>query len=331
MSVINHRGKMDLAKWFSFKKNNKENAAPGRAAISLQQDGIALAYCLFDDNQQPCIQFCEFYPDGSNAATDQLTWLIDIVTSRGLNGVTCSWILDPTDYKLLMLDAPDVPEKERNAAVRWQIKELINFPLEEAVIDTCLIPEFGSEHRHMLYAAIAQESKLARRLQLLRKSGLLLDAIDIVELALRNLTRLFVEQNDSVLLLSLMPDYSKLAVYQAGNLYFARQLQINLQTISDDFISLQSETGTVPDAFDELVTDIQRSLDFFENQMVQPSLSSIVIMPLSFRANTLKTYLNDNLSPNVVIADLNDVFNSKQELMWEVQAQCVSVLGGLLR
>lgn len=322
---------MDLAKWFQFsKRSQKEGMVRGRAAISLQQNGIAFAYCCFDENSQPQMQFCEFYPDDGSATTKQLSWLVDIVSNHNLAGVTCSWVLHSDDYKLFMLEAPQVPDAERNMAVRWQIKELIDFPLEDAVIDTFLIPEFGSEKRRMLYIAVARQSQLQRRLSLLQGSGLALDTIDIVELTLRNLASLFVN-DDSILVLNLSINHSKLAVCRNKQLYFARQIDVDIATIDDEYINSQKEVGYIPEAFDLLVTNIQQSLDYFEGQMHQPLPTKMIVMPLPFRTTNFKSYLIENLSIDVDVVDLNTVLNSKQELMLEVQANCLSVLGGVLR
>ena len=319
-----------MTKWFNFiKKSQKKGKTDGRAAISFLHDGIALAYCLFDEKGACDIQFCEFYP--YDDAGDKLKWLADIINSRELKDVPFSWVLLAQDYKLLMLEAPDIPAAERNDAMRWQIKEMIDFPLEEALLDTCLIPEFGPSRRRMLYAVVARQSQLLPKKALLQGAGIILEAIDIIELILRNIASLYVKPAQSIVLVSLSTADSLLTVCQDDNLYFSRNIKIDFATLSDDYISNACAGDEVPPAFDTLVTNIQRSLDYFESQMGKVLPESVVITPLPFRANTLKAYLTDNLSPTIILADLNDVLTTQQELTLELQAQCVPVLGGLLR
>lgn len=51
-----------------------------------------------------------------------------------------SFLLDTRDYQLVQLEKPKVPDTELKDAVRWQLKDSINFPVEDATIGTIKIP-----------------------------------------------------------------------------------------------------------------------------------------------------------------------------------------------
>lgn len=49
-------------------------------------------------------------------------------------------VLDPSGYRLPLVEAPDGPPAELRAAVRWRVKSLIDFHIDDAVIDLFEIP-----------------------------------------------------------------------------------------------------------------------------------------------------------------------------------------------
>ncbi|MCD6055350.1 MAG: biosis protein MshI [Gammaproteobacteria bacterium] len=323
-----------MAAWFRFKSKNEQKDnfyRHGRVALSFCKEGIALAHCLYEKGGIPDLQFCEFYPYDQHTKGNEAAWLARIIQSRELNGVACSWVLLPEDYKFLMLEAPDVPVGKTNTAVRWQLKEVIDFPLEDALIDTCLMPEFGHLNRQMLHTVVAQESRLAPHKKNLQAAGTTLTAIDITELALHNLSNLFSGGGDSIVVVWLSPDCSLLTVSYNKNLYFSRRFSIEITSLSDEYCLKYCKGDEVPEAFGTLVLTIEQSLEYFESQMIQPMPRSVVMTPLSFRSTRLKGYLNEKLAQEVILADLNTVLKTQQELTLEVQAQCIPVLGGLLR
>src|SRR5688500_18366249 len=41
-------------------------------------------------------------------------------------------LLAPGEYQIVSVEAPDVPAEEMKVAVRWKLKDVIDFPVEEA-------------------------------------------------------------------------------------------------------------------------------------------------------------------------------------------------------
>src|SRR5688572_26118341 len=39
----------------------------------------------------------------------------------------CSALLDPAEYQVLMVEAPNVPREELKGAIRWKIKDMIDY------------------------------------------------------------------------------------------------------------------------------------------------------------------------------------------------------------
>ena len=66
--------------------------------------------------------------------------LAKVSASLGLNGFEFSTLLENGEYQMLTVDAPNVPAEEVKAAIRWRIKDSLNYPVEEATIDVLQIP-----------------------------------------------------------------------------------------------------------------------------------------------------------------------------------------------
>ena len=112
-----------------------------------------------------------------------------------MQGASCNWVLSQEDYRLLLIDPPDVPAAEYQTAARWLIKDMIDFPLEDAAVDTFPLMDI-SEKPKKLYLVAARISFLKSMADSIHASGLQLIAIDIHEMAMRNLVSLFAEKDE---------------------------------------------------------------------------------------------------------------------------------------
>ena len=75
-------------------------------------------------------------------------------------------VLDPAVYHFSLVEAPDVPADELRAAVRWRIKDLIDFHIDDAVIDVFEMPPHarGGPHR-MMYAVTAKAELVKQQIE----------------------------------------------------------------------------------------------------------------------------------------------------------------------
>ena len=87
-----------------------------------------------------------------------------------------------------MVEAPEVPPAELKAAIRWRIRDLIDFHIDDAVLDVFDTPPSGARGvQEHLYAVVSKSSLVRERVDLLLDVGIELEIIDIPELALRNI------------------------------------------------------------------------------------------------------------------------------------------------
>jgi len=209
-------------------------------------------------------------------------------------------VLDPVDYQLLLVESPDVLPAEMKAAVRWRLKDSLDFPLDEAVVDVFNIPEparrTGSK---MMYAIAAKSAAIAKQTALLQPRSPRFDVIDIPELALRNLASHLPEAADGLIFLWLKPASAQLLVIKGKTLYLARDVQFSAQRSADS-----------PDAGADLqaiALELQRSMDYFESHHEQAPLRNLVIAPPDRTADVLARQLASETSMSIQALSLDRV------------------------
>ncbi len=148
--------------------------------------------------------------------------LADLVHRNKFGKYSCVAMLPVNTYQLVQVDLGELPVDERREAARWQIRERLDYPPEEAVIDLFEVAPFGGEKRPLTYVVSASNSYLRDQVQALSKSGLTLAAIDIPEFALRNICDLFTEDERGLALLWLEEHSGLLVVVRDGSLYLSR-------------------------------------------------------------------------------------------------------------
>ena len=122
---------------------------------------------------------------------------------------------------MLLVDAPNVPVDELKTAIRWKIKDGLNYHIDDATVDVLQIPasKYGSDRSQSMYAIAAANETIQKRIALFEKAKVKLDVIDIPEMAQRNIAALF-EQDDRVLVLLAFDDNGGLMTFTQGLRYW---------------------------------------------------------------------------------------------------------------
>ena len=301
-------------------KDNKVSVA-----ICFHSAGMALAYAVIDDQNSAAIQHCEHYPFSPNAhSKEKLSKLKNIVEAHSLYNAMCTWILLPTDYKSFVLNKPNVPENEQNNALKWQVRDKISFPIEQALVDSYALPGFGStETKRQVF--VSDTKALLETKQLIEHSGLQLTAITVVEMALRNIANLYTQPEEVTILVHLSQVNSKLLVFYQDKIYFVRQLNININSLNAEHTDHEGEK-----AYQHLYEQIQQSWEYIIRQANETLKASVVFMPLDFKSDQLVNHLKSQMSLAVILADLNAKDLFKNPLTAKEQVENLWVLGILL-
>ena len=327
------RGGSQEGPLFSFFKTKSK--VQGLVAVAFDAVGFSLAYMLRDSEGRPVLDFCEYVPCEGGA--EMRGALASAVREHGLAGQPCVCIPRPEAYCLRQVNAPAVESTELRDAARWSIKDLIDFEVEEAIIDVFQVPEARLPGRgRRVYVVAGRRALIQQHADLVNASGLRLKVIDIIELALRNLTSLLPQDKRGVALLYLTPGFGLLTVTREGSLYLARNVEADLEQL--EYAPRADPADRKPDRSEEieilmngLLLESHRSLDYYEHQLGQDPVSSLVIAPMERPIPALAKYLRTNLSIEVRELDLSQVLECKQALSETLQVRCLPAIAGALR
>jgi MSHA biogenesis protein MshI len=186
-----------------------------------------------------------------------------------------SVLLSGEHYRIVPLDAPRVPDEERRAAVSYQAQELLDFPPDTTIIDCLNIPAATSGQAvSRVFAVAGLKAEIAKWMRQYRQAGLNLDAIDIPEMALRNVSAL-VAGPQTHLYLHVGVRSARLVIVWQGELCAFRRFELSgrqLATETDGGIDLLVE---------RLALDIQRTADAFVRQFHSADLAALWVSSVS--------------------------------------------------
>ena len=137
-------------------------------------------------------------------------------------------LLEASDYQVLRIAAPRVPPSEMKAAARWQIKGLMETPLDEVTLDVLHVGTAAPRPNGELFVIAASNLQLQALSSRCSAAKLDLQIIDIWETALRNLqsaqARLDGLGERACALLFVQDDQCWFSICAGDELYFARRL-----------------------------------------------------------------------------------------------------------
>lgn len=230
-------------------------------------------------------------------------------------------------YQLLQVDLPDVPQAELKDAVKWQIRDLLDFPAEEAVIELFDIPEQSNPGKQRTaYAVAARKSMLQQHVDALHSAGLRPDAIDIPELCLRNVAALLPQDKEGVAMLYFAERKGMLIVSRQGRLYFIRHMSIGTDELADSDMAFDAASGKLS----SVILDVKRSLDYYESHYDRRPVTELVLAP-GPDLGSLPAMLRDQLGLNVTRLGLAELFELQTDLPAERHGECLLAIGAALR
>jgi MSHA biogenesis protein MshI len=240
----------------------------------------------------------------------------------------CSTVLGGGQYQMLAVDAPNVPADELRTAVRWRLKDLLDFHVDDATIDVLDIPvdKTAAVRQHSMFAVAARNAVIEACQKQFALAKIQLLAIDIPEMAQRNISALLETEGRGLALLSFDEDGGLLTVSFAGELYLSRRIDVTLEQLLDP------EHERKHARFEKITLELQRSLDHFDRQFHFINVARLLLAPSAITG--LEEYLSTNLYTPVARFDLADVFDLSgvPELAGPaLQQQLFIALGAALR
>lgn len=229
-------------------------------------------------------------------------------------------LLPSSDYQLLLVEAPDVPPDELRAAMRWKIRDLLDFHVDDAIIDVFDVPSRNAAGAsQMMYVVAARTRSVTRQVNAILDAGLNLKAVDIPELCLRNLAMAGGRDETGAVLVHLEPRQGLIVLTRNGTLFFARRLD-------GGHANLHREN-----ALSAMSLEIQRSLDYCESHLDVGRPSVLLFSPLPNDMEPLLDAMTGELGLPSHRLTLTEIVSCDHKLDPAVESELTLPLGAALR
>jgi MSHA biogenesis protein MshI len=293
----------------------KKRTRSGRVGLAVGPDGLAIVHL----DQAGTLLYCQFHSQPG----DQHRLLSELASEHGWQGIPCSVVLHPVYYQLLLAETPPVQAEEMSSAVRWLVKELLDYPLDEAAIEHFTLPSDAYRGRQkMLYAAALRKKTLQSLVEPAQSSGLDVDCVEIAELAMHNITARLPPVSGAAALVQLYEGEGFINLVENGAVYLCRRLDVGLERLSAESADVVS--------FETLLLEIQRSLDYYESQLGKGIVTTLYYSPGSAELAPLGKYLSDQLGLNISPLSLQSLNFATGDSNEAQLLSCIGAIGAAL-
>jgi MSHA biogenesis protein MshI len=216
-----------------------------------------------------------------------------------------STMLRAGEYDILMVEAPNVPRAEMKSALRWKVKDMVDYPITDATVDFLEIPQepgAAAGRSAQMYAILARNEVIQQRIEQFEKAGVPLHVIDVPETAQRNIAALYEDPERGVALAYFGADYGLLTITHGGELYLLRRLDVGVDALASD------PDGGDGGPLERVALEIQRTLDHFERQFRHVAVGRLLLAPTG-RPTRLPEILRARFQMPVDPIDLAEVLD----------------------
>jgi len=284
-------------------------------AFSFLNDGISFV-SVNRDSEQPKIDAWDFI---KCEAKDRLQHLKTLAKQHIKKNSNCTIVLQPENYRLLIAEEPVVPREELIDAIQWNVKDLLDFPIDQATLDVFNIPAMPTPQNKINVVA-CKKTLIESYADLFNQGKLDLTIIDIEELAIRNLVYQFDIEKQGLITLLIKEDSGHIIFSHFGELYFFRRFDVGSVALKND----DSKKETI-------ALEVQRSIDYFDRSFRHLRINQLFIAPFDGDYASMVNFLDSNLSVKSVSVNLFDHIHCEPAMPNEILVQSLVTIGAALR
>jgi MSHA biogenesis protein MshI len=261
-----------------------------------------------------------------------VTTLHALVRELAATGLRCCFALAPDAASLQLVAAPPVREEEIEDAARWLVRDLVDFPLDDAAIGVGAVPHVaGAPRGHRILVAAARGSLVREVEASARTAGLRLISVIAHETALLAASRSDADSERNVALLEIGAKSSLLCVGRGERLCMVRRLPATGPELDAALHEPGGSDagGAAENAPEELLLHIQRSLDYHESDFGLGPVTDLLVAPSDWEVGDLIPHLAGALAPSVRIVDIGPLQDGTT-IPHRVQTLALPALGAAL-
>lgn len=269
-------------------------------SLAWSEESLCVAHSRPGHDGKPVVTICGM----TQASPANPASVAKVARDMQMGRYRCTGLLDLDEYQMLVVEAPNVPPDELKTAMRWRVKDMLDYHIDDATLDVLDIPpdRHGPSRSHSMYVVAARNEVIQKRVAQCDEARIPLEAIDIPEMAQRNIANLMAQPGRGVALLSFSDRAGLLTVSFEGELYLARHIDVSWRDLA------QAGPEEKQNLFERVTLELQRSVDHLERQFQFISVNQLWLAPLP-AGEGLRDYLSANLYLPATLLDLNDLFD----------------------
>ena len=293
----------------------------GWLVVELGEESVSFAHVV-PNGARPVVEFAE----ERSWDPAQPKSLERVAREFGMKNFQCTTLLRPDQYQILLVEAPAVKPDELKSAVRWRIKDMLDYHVDDATIDVLdvPVPAGAGQRAHYMYTVAARNDTIRSTIERFAAAGMPLAVIDIPDTAQRNLAARRETDQRAVVALTFDGHGGLITVNFGGELYLSRRLDITDAQLAE--ASGDERTRVL----DRVLVETQRSLDHCERTYPFFALGRVLLGPLPEDAG-LREHLAANLYLPVEALDLAELVELPDEWTPAEQAKWLKLIGAGLR
>lgn len=243
----------------------KKSTSNGWISIYCHSNGLEAVHllCSADKKQRPKV-LNAWHIEKTNANTDYADLLEQFVAvnknNNSIKNQRISLVLSADLYDCRLAQIPrSTPEKEIADTLRWKLNDLIdeNFPAYNAAVDWFPSADMApSSDEKDVYVFAARHDDIAAIMEIFQEAQLDLAAIDVEEIAQRNISPFFSDiENRPSLVLCNTGKRSLLTLVHKGEIYGQSRIDLTAAMPSEEAVD------------DRMTTQLQRTIDGLERKV----------------------------------------------------------------
>lgn len=280
----------------------------GQVGIVVSNEAVCAVHIRRSDDQAPQLLA---RLDAPGEPAQGLEALAQWVAARQLRGVPAALTLDYGSYAIHQVEKPEVPEQELRSALRWRLKDLLDYSPADAVVDFFDAPPARQKRLEPVQVVAARISQLKPLAGALGATGLDLQRIDIPEFALRNLASRALHSQETTALLYFLPQRGTLQICREDRFYLARTLDQGQEALAR--AGAAAAFGGFADIDDRIALEAQRTMDYYDSHFGHGPVKKLVVLGAGSELQRLADYIASALGLSTRLAGPADLLGGLGE------------------
>src|SRR5258706_4593813 len=137
-------------RWFG----KSASGEPGWLVIAARENRLSFVHGCYAAGKSSVTRFGQVEVEAKPHALER------VARELSFERYQCATLLRPGDYQMLLVEAPTVPQAELKNAMRWRIKDMLDFHIDDAAMDVLDIPPDSdlAGRSHSMYAVAARNA-----------------------------------------------------------------------------------------------------------------------------------------------------------------------------